>query len=86
MTPEQEKEFIELLPTNVLYEALMARFDSAIFFGQKPRPEVDDPRIKIISMRWKGDPHLCQGMACSIIASCEAWMAKDTWDIPSEDL
>lgn len=67
MTPDQEKEFLDLLPNDRLYRALFDRFDHAVFYGIKARPEEDAPNQKITSMRYKGNMFVCQGIACRIL-------------------
>lgn len=86
MTPDDYVRMLELVPTDVLYGELLNRFDSVIIHVSTPRPDADNPTSKLVSMRWKGDPRLCQGLAFGVIASCEEWIQKDLIDMSKDDL
>jgi hypothetical protein len=86
MTPEYYTTMLELVPTDELYLELARRFEDLILHTSTPRPDSENDTRKVVSMRWKGDPRICQGLACGVIASCEEWIQKDLTDIPKEEL
>lgn len=58
MTPYE----LQLVPTGVLINELMTRYDHAVFSGVQVRSEQN-----IRSRRQKGDYHMCAGLAMSLV-------------------
>jgi hypothetical protein len=86
MTPEREKEVLELVSTDALYEELLVRFEHVIFSGIKNRPNQNDQSAQVTSWRYKGNPFVCQGLACGIIAECQNARNEVEEEIDKDDL
>jgi hypothetical protein len=86
VTPEQQKSFLEEIPTDAIYDELLGRWDHIIISSSKARPEDDHPNVAITSTRWKGNPLICQGLACGIIADCQSYRGLDEEIIGADEL
>jgi hypothetical protein len=77
---------LELVPTSVLLDALLVRYDDVIFAARLARPEADHPQIKIHSRRHRGDIQACIGLAFGVMTMCQAVHDEDEEEISADDL
>jgi hypothetical protein len=71
MTPEQVREFLELLPTAKLYDEFKRRFEHVIIAGLMKRPTPEDAEHYLLSFTYVGVPLICQGLALQMIHRCQ---------------
>jgi hypothetical protein len=86
MTPEQQAEFLETIPTAALYEEFKRRFDHCVAAGLMKRPTADDSDHFVMSYTYKGTALLCQGLAIQTIVKCQKDIDALTNEMPLEDL
>lgn len=91
---ESQKQAIELLPTADLVEAVIKRYDDAIFAGIQERghttesvegrEEVDGYRV--VTRRFGGDTIACIGMARMLSKMCEEALEESISPMSTDDL
>lgn len=86
MTPEQQKAILEEMPTDVIYDELLNRFEHVIFSGLKAKPEDGSPGQRLTSWRYKGDPFVCMGLAYGIMHECQTFRDSDEEPIHADEL
>ena len=86
MTPEQEKGFLELIPTSALYDEFKRRFDHCIAAGLMRRPSEEDHDHFVLSYTYKGTAMLCQGLATQVISKCQKDIDSSTNEMPLDEL
>ena len=86
MTPEQQQEFLGLIPSVALYEEFKRRFDHCIIGGLMNRPTDEDPMYYVMAFSYSGSPLICQGLASQIAARCSADVAKNSGELGIDEL
>lgn len=86
MTPEQQQEFLSLIPTSALYEEFKKRFDHCIASGMSKRPTEDDPEHFIMSYTYGGAPLICQGLATQLAYRCQKDIDQNTQSLGLDEL
>jgi hypothetical protein len=71
MTPDQAREFLELIPTTKLYDEFKRRFEHVVIAGLIKRPVPEDPEHYVLSFSYVGVPLICQGLALQLIHRCQ---------------
>jgi hypothetical protein len=83
MTPT---EALELSSTVQLYDELQKRFDHLIFVGIQHRPTHENPRNENRMRRYKGDAHICTGLAAGIAHRLQVEVSAQETTLPPEEL
>lgn len=86
MTPEQERAFLELVPTARLYDEFKRRFAHVVIAGLMPRPTPEDPDHHLLSYAYVGMPLVCQGLALQLIRRCQGDMDETMWELDIHEL
>ena len=77
---------LDLIATNDLIDALLLRYDDAVFVGMSDRKTggVDDHRV--ISRRWGGDRVGCMGLITLLQSNCAQQLHDQITDMSPDDL
>ena len=86
MTPEQQQDFLDLLPTDVLQKALLNQFDSAVFHGLKHRPLDRKPGAHIKAWGVRGDLYQAIGLGHGIIERAQLMIENADEEATVDDL
>ena len=78
---------LELFTTQDLMEALLMRYDDAVFAGMLDRKS-NDPGMahRVISRRYKGDLVGCMGLLTLMQSNCAHQLHDEITEISSDDL
>jgi hypothetical protein len=78
---------LELFSTKDLMEALLCRYDDAVFVGMMDRKS-NDPEAahRVISRRYRGDLVGCMGLLTLLISNCAHQLHDEITDISPSDL
>jgi hypothetical protein len=77
---------LSLLPTENLIEELCSRFDAFVMAGVMIRNMGDGQANAIRSLRHKGDPILCQGLAAGLQHTLAEYELRMEQTLPPESL
>jgi len=76
---------LDLIPTNGLLDALLFRYDDAVFVGMIDRKSTGEDH-RIISRRYVGDLVGCMGLLTLIQSNCAEQLHSNITDIGPGDL
>ncbi len=79
-------EQLALVPTFMLQQEIMRRYDHAIFCGVKSRPIEGNPENFIRSWNIVGDYTMCTGLAHVMAARCTDYVIENTQEADVNDL